>query len=166
MQTNFILFLALLIISFSRPTVADDYSRIWLEDLNGNRQALNQYVGQGKWLVLNIWAPGCLPCRLEMPELQQFHDRHKHRDAVVLGMAVSFPDLGQANADEVRSFIESHNISFPVLLGSGNSLTLPYNSRLAGLPTTILFNPEGDMIAAKLGRVSQKMIEDFIKKAE
>ena len=154
---------ALLVFSFSSISFADDNRDVVLEDLDGQPQALKKYIGKGKWLVLNIWAPQSLPCRKEMPELQKFHDQHKDRDAIVVGMAVSFPDMGRAKTDDVRLFVSQNNIRFPILLGDQNSLSLPYDSRIAGLPTTILFNPEGEMLAAKLGRVSQKMIEAFIE---
>lgn len=154
---------ALLMFSFSSISIADDNRDVVLEDLDGQPQALKKYIGKGKWLVLNIWAPQCLPCRKEMPELQKFHDQHKDRDAIVVGMAVNFPDMGRAKTDDVRLFVSQNNIRFPILLGDQNSLSLPYDSRIAGLPTTILFNPEGEMLAAKLGRVSQKMIEAFIE---
>lgn len=154
---------ALLMFSFSSISVANDNNNLMLEDLDGQQQALKKYIAKGKWLVLNIWAPQCLPCREEMPELQKFHDQHKDRDAIVVGLAVSFPDLGRAKTDDVQLFVTQNNIRFPILLGDQNSLSLPYDSRIVGLPTTILFNPKGEMMAAKLGRVSQKMIEEFIE---
>jgi len=156
------LIIALLVFSFSSTLYANNNRDVLLEDLNGQPQALSQYLATGKWLVLNIWAPQCLPCRKEMPELQQFHEQHKNLDAIVVGMAVNFPDMGRAKASDVQLFVKQNNIHFPILLGDKYSLSLPYDSQIAGLPTTILFNPQGEMLAAKLGRVSKKMIEGFI----
>lgn len=161
-KTAIYMIIVLLVFSFSNALYANNNRDVLLEDLNGQQQPLSQYIGNGKWLVLNIWAPQCLPCRKEMPSLQQFHDQHKNQDAIVVGMAVNFPDMGRAKASDVQLFIKQNNIRFPILLGDKNSLSLPYDSRIAGLPTTILFNPEGEMLAAKLGRVSKKMIEAFI----
>lgn len=162
MQSGLLLSALLLLLGQTNICLGDENKDVLLEDLTGKLQPLSRYKGQGKWLVLNIWAPQCLPCRKEMPALQQFHDQHKNRDAIVVGMAVNFPDLGRAKATDVQLFVKQNNIRFPILPGDKDSLHLPYDSRIAGLPTTLLFNPEGEMLAAKSGRVSQKMIEQFI----
>ncbi|MCW8956551.1 MAG: TlpA family protein disulfide reductase [Gammaproteobacteria bacterium] len=162
MRTGHFLILVIFLCSLSSISSANDNKDVILEDLDGKPQPLSNYMGNNKWLVLNIWAPQCLPCRKEMPMLQQFHEQHKNHDAIVVGMAVNYPDLNRAKTTDVQLFVSQNNIQFPILLGDQNSLKLPYDSRIAGLPTTILFNPQGKMLAAKVGRVTQKMIEEFI----
>ena len=40
---------------------------ITLESIEDSEHKLSQYIGQGKWVVLNIWCTRCPPCREEMP---------------------------------------------------------------------------------------------------
>ena len=49
-----------------------DYS---LPDLKGKMHSLAEY--KGKWVIVNYWATWCPPCQEEIPDLVDFHDRHK-----------------------------------------------------------------------------------------
>jgi len=69
-----------------------------LEGIDNKRHRLDEYIGQGKWVVLNIWGTACPPCREEMPELVRFHDQHHDKDAMVVGIAIA----GAANNLSLR----------------------------------------------------------------
>lgn len=154
---------ALLLISLPLTACSSDNLDLTLQGLDNKQHQLSEYIGRGKWVVFNIWGPRCIPCVQEMPDLQQFHDKHKDNDAIVVGMAVDFPGFGYANISEVRLFVARHNIRFPILLGSKDSIRFPNNGHLSGTPTTILFSPDGEMVAVKVGRVTQTMIENFLR---
>ena len=99
-----------------------------------------------------------------MPELVRFHDEHKNKDAIVLGIAIDFPSYSYAKQDEVTSFAEDYLIDFPILL-SDSSITEKIGlGRLEGLPTTYLFNPDGNVVGMQVGGITGKILEDFIKK--
>ena len=137
---------------------------IALENTDGNAFSIAEYIGTGKWVVLNIWGPRCPPCREEMPELVRFHDEHISKNTMVLAIAIDFPSYGYAKRDEVAQFEEDYLIDFPVLL-SDASITEKMNlGRLKGLPTTFIFNPEGELAGKQVGGITQKILEDFIKK--
>ena len=137
---------------------------ISLKDINDSQHKLSEYIGHGKWVVLNIWGTRCPPCREEIPELVRFHDEHKDKDAIVVGIAIDFPSYGYANKDEVFAFADDYFIDFPLLL-SDSSITEKIGlGRLQGLPTTYLFNPDGKIIGMQVGGITQQILEDFIRK--
>src|SRR3954452_15106201 len=41
---------------------------------------------KGKWLLVNVWASWCDPCRDEAPELEQFYRQHRSQNFEVLGV--------------------------------------------------------------------------------
>ena len=137
---------------------------IALPDLSGALHSLDEYIGQGRWVVLNIWGPGCPPCREEMPELVSFHEDHRDRDAIVLGVAVDFPSLGPAKRDQVAIFVDDHFISFPVLLGEGKIVPAFGGGPLQGVPTSLIFEPGGTLVARQVGTVTQELIESFMRR--
>ena len=131
---------------------------IQFKDLDGNPVALSDF--KGKWVVVNFWATWCPPCREEMPELGFFHQAHKDKDAVVLG--VNYED---APIDKVRAYLKQENIQFPIvrLPEPIDNKTTPFGP-LRGLPTTYMVSPAGKVIAARTGRVDEAMLNQFLEK--
>ena len=124
-----------------------------LPDLTGKKRALSEF--RGKWVVVNYWATWCPPCLSEIPELVEFHDKHKGKDAVVVG--VDFEDI---KVSELKEFTESYFMSYPILRekpAPRSELGL-----ILGLPTSFLVSPAGEVVAKQTGPVTAKMIEDFI----
>jgi len=138
---------------------------VLLKSINDDSQhTISEYIGHGKWVVLNIWGTRCPPCLEEVPELVRFHDEHKDTDAIVLGIAIDFPSFGYANKKEVITFAEDYLIDFPILLSDASITEKTGLGRLEGLPTTYLFNPDGQVVGMQVGGISKKILEDFIEK--
>ncbi len=133
-----------------------------LQSIDDSQHKLSEYIGQGKWLVLNIWGTDCPPCREEMPELVSFHDEHKDNNAIVVGIAIDFPSFGFADKDDVITFAEDYLVDFTILL-SDSSITEKIGlGRLEGLPTTYLFDPAGNVAGVQVGGITKMILEDFI----
>ncbi len=135
-----------------------------LTSIDDSQHKLSEYIGKGKWVVLNIWGTRCPPCREEMPELVRFHDEHKDKDAIVVSIAIDFPSYGYAKKDEVAAFADDYLIDFPILLSDSNITEKIGLGRLEGLPTTYMYNPDGDIVGMQVGGITRKILEDFIKK--
>ena len=133
-----------------------------LKSIDDSEHKLSEYIGKGKWVVLNIWGTRCPPCREEMPELVSFHDEHKDDDAIVIAIAIDFPSYGYANKDEVIAFAEDYLIDFPVLISDSRITEKTGLGRLEGLPTTYLFNPGGDVVGVQVGMITKNILESFI----
>src|SRR5829696_7648170 len=41
---------------------------------------------RGKWVLVNVWASWCDPCREEAPALERFYREHKTEGVTVLGI--------------------------------------------------------------------------------
>ena len=159
---NILTLLLLLLTSMN----ANAYLDISLKSIDDSKHRLSEYIGQGKWVVLNIWGTRCPPCREEMPELVRFHDEHKDTDSIVVGIAIDFPSYGYANKDEVISFADDYFIDFPLLLSDASVTVNAGLGRLEGLPTTYLFDPVGNIAGMQVGGITKKIIEDFINKSK
>lgn len=134
-----------------------------LSDMDGTTRHFSEFIGRGKWTVLVVWGPRCPPCIEEMPDLQKFHDANQGR-AAVLGVAVDFPSFGQARQDEVARFASDYLISFPLLLGNGEVFTRFGGDDLLGVPTTVIYDRKGAIVARHTGSVTRGMLERFIDK--
>jgi thiol-disulfide isomerase/thioredoxin len=135
-----------------------------IESLDGGMHEFDKYISKGKWTVLNIWGTECPPCRDEMPDLVSFHDDHKDRDAIVVGIAIDFPSYGYAKKKEVIQFADDFMIDFPILLSDSSVTEQLGLGVLQGLPTTYMYTPEGELVGVQVGGINRKILEEFIKK--
>jgi len=127
-----------------------DYS---LPDVNGKKHSLADY--KGKWVIVNYWATWCPPCQEEIPDLVEFHDRHKDDDAVVIG--INFEDIGE---EQLTAFVDSFLISYPILRSEPLAET-PLGT-IPGLPTTFIIAPDGSPVARQVGPVTGQQLDDYI----
>ena len=109
--------------------------------LDGASKPWQEY--RGRWVLINYWAEWCQPCRQEMPELNQLHKLYSDR-VVVLGVNYDHPQK-----EELQRQIESMGVEFPVLTRDPAQL-LGYVRPLV-LPTTLVFNPQGELQQTLIG---------------
>ena len=106
--------------------------------------------------MVNYWATWCPPCLDEIPDLVEFHEKHKDRDAVVLG--VNFEDV---ESQYLHQFIEENFISYPVFTADPSANT-PFGP-VYGLPSTFLVSPAGELVASRTGSVTLEDLEGAIR---
>ena len=135
-----------------------------LENLQGGQQSLAQYLGKGKWVLFNIWGPSCPPCLEEVHELVSFHEDHQDKDAVVVSMALDFPSFEYARKDEVAKFVEDYFVNFTVLLGDASLAEQATGEKLLGTPSTYIYDPQGKLVAVRVGTITQEMVESYMTK--
>ena len=120
-----------------------DATPLDIKDENGMPISLAEW--RGRWVLLNLWAPWCLPCRREMPSLMRLSTALDPANAVVLPLA--FERRGPI---WVHKFYREEGITgLPVLLGDGKNVDRVLG--LSNLPTTALINPEGQHVQTVAG---------------
>lgn len=109
--------------------------------LGCEQKAANPVSGPGSWRLVNYWAVWCEPCREEIPV---FNRLDQEPDLAVYG--VNFDRLeGEALAIAMSEL----GITFEVLTADpAPSLGRP---RPQVLPTTLVINPEGVVVATLIG---------------
>ena len=136
---------------------APDFNLI---DLDGNQHNINEYIGNGKWTVVVIWAENCPVCNAEIENYEFFHYEHKDKDARVLGVSID----GRKKIKLSRDFVERHVLSFPNLLVEPDMRAIMKfgGGPFLGTPTIYIYTPAGEIVAAQTGPVPVDVIENFI----
>ena len=125
-----------------------------LTNLDG--ELVNAADYRGKWLVLNYWATWCAPCRDEMPELVKF--QNEHDNVQILGIAYE-----DAEIHKLKSFAADFNVNYPLLtIDVYNPPKFAEEGGL-GLPTTIVYNPEGMRHKKHMGPIDAAGLAEMLE---
>lgn len=131
-------------------------------DFAGQAQSIDAYTGDGKWLVVMIWAHNCHICNQEAAAYAKFHNDHQARDARVLGLSLD----GAEQQAEAEAFIKRHALPFPNLIGEPQKVAMRYvmltGESFRGTPSLLLYGPDGKLRAAQAGAVPITSLEAFI----
>jgi len=150
--------LALLLLGvFTAITAFADPVDFTLNDVDGKPRSLSEF--RGKWVIVNYWATWCPPCLDEIPDLIEFHEKHKDKDAVVLGI-----DFEEADREQLLEFVDQHFMTYPVL--SMDPVPLTPLGPVLGLPTTYIISPQGEPVARQVGPITGAAIEAFLERKQ
>ena len=154
--------------SFSGKKITDQYNKaklfaigktidFTLPDKEGNEFKLSSL--KGKYVLVDIWASWCIPCRAENPFMLKAYNELKDKNFEIVG--VSLDDKRAAWLDAVEqdklpwkqvSDLKGFQTEIAVRLG------------IDLIPQNILIDPDGKIIAKQLrGANVNKMIAGYIK---
>lgn len=139
--------------------VGDQAPDFELTTLSGETVRLSEL--RGKKVFINFWATWCPPCKKEMPEMQEFYE--KHSDEVEI---LAINATGQENSiKSVRKFINDYNYTYPILLDK--KLKVVENYMAYGLPTTYFIGTDGVVQQPrKVGPMTYDFMEEMLKKLQ
>lgn len=104
-------------------------------DADGNIVHLENL--KGKKVFVNLWASWCPPCKREMPSIAKLYksiDTNK-----VTFVMISLDD----KFEKAKAFVRSAKIHLPIFYPAEN---LPSLFNVEGIPSTFIFNENGELI--------------------
>ncbi|MGH6970410.1 MAG: TlpA family protein disulfide reductase, partial [Caulobacteraceae bacterium] len=113
-------------------------------DASGKTHTLAEF--KGKAVVLNLWATWCAPCVAEMPTLAQLARETAGQPLVVVPVSVDRVE-DRANAE---AFIAKRP-PLPFYSDPNYALAFAVKPPVAGLPTTLLIDRAGKVVARVAG---------------
>ncbi len=107
---------------------------------------------RGRWVLVNLWASWCDPCRAEAPVLEEFSSEPP--GTTVLGINV------QDNSDDAIAFVREHRLTYPELRSVGDERTEAFGS--TGVPENFLVDPTGHLALIWRGVVDSTFLDEQV----
>lgn len=83
-----------------------------VRSLKGEELSLDVLLKTHEKVYLQFWATWCIPCHLEIPHLSRTYAKYKDSNVAVIGISLD------GNLNVLVDYVEGHNLTFPVALGS------------------------------------------------
>ncbi len=112
---------------------------------------------RGKYLVVNFWATWCAPCLKEIPAFVEFYYKNSNH-VEILGL-----DYEPVNLPVINEFVERFSINYPIILYTDtNDSEYSKFGEIVGMPTTLIYSPDGELIRTFMGEVTIEDLDKYI----
>ena len=111
-----------------------------LNDSNDSLYVLSNL--KGKVVLINFWATWCGPCRMEIPDFIELHDKYNDKGFEILGISLS------DSKDALKNFGNVYKVNYPLLYGNNkqiNEITNLYGG-IPAVPWSFLVGVNGEII--------------------
>ena len=111
-----------------------------LNDSNDSLYVLSNL--KGKVVLINFWATWCGPCRMEIPDFIELHDKYNDKGFEILGISLS------DSKDALTNFGNVYKVNYPLLYGNNkqiNEITNLYGG-VPAVPWSFLVGVNGEII--------------------
>ncbi|PLR99895.1 TlpA family protein disulfide reductase [Bacillus sp. T33-2] len=133
--------------------LGDKAAAFTLDDIDGKKQSLSDYVGQV--VVLNFFATWCGPCVDEAPELEAFDQAYGDKYKLLI------IDLGETR-DRVKKFAKEHKTNSIYLFDYKMEVKKQFG--VTGQPETFVIDKEGVIREHYKGPLTKDGLFDLVKK--
>lgn len=124
---------------------------------DGKEVKLSDYVGKGKYVLVDFWASWCGPCKREIPTIKEVYNKYKGADFDVLSVAV------WDNPEDTKAAAKALGVNWNQIINAQKEPTELYG--IEGIPHIILFGPDGTILKRDLrGEAIEAEVSKYIKK--
>jgi cytochrome c biogenesis protein CcmG, thiol:disulfide interchange protein DsbE len=101
---------------------------------------------EGHVTLVNIWATWCLPCREEMPSMQELYAEYKDD-----GFRIAAVSIDDGDPAVVNRFVQEYGLTFDILHDRRTAIQQSYQT--TGVPESFLLDREGTIVKRVIGAV-------------
>ncbi|WP_299711613.1 TlpA disulfide reductase family protein [uncultured Tenacibaculum sp.] len=132
-----------------------------LENYNGGKTSLDDLIGKGKYVYIDVWATWCGFCKKEIPLLKRFEQQFHGKNIEFVSLSVDRP----SSKAKWKQTIKDREMSGIQLFAGKTQEELQFTKDylIKGLPRFILIDPDGKIVNANAPRPSrsEELIELF-----
>lgn len=128
-----------------RQMIGKPFTDLEEPDTEGKMHKLSEFVGKGRWVLVDFWASWCGPCRAEMPNVVANYEKYHSKGFDIVGLSFD------QNKEAWLKAIADLNMPWTHLSDLKGWKTIAgsvYNIR--AIPSSILVDPDGKIVAVDL----------------
>ncbi len=129
---------------------------------DGSRHRLSDF--RGAPVYVNFWATWCIPCQVEMPDIQELLDRHEDDLAVIMVNRAEPLDRAENFFNNIEKLNGEPGISFTVD-GMDPDDTLYNEYRGLGMPVSVFIDANGKVVKVFNGLIDLSIMEESLAEA-
>ena len=133
-----------------------------ISSFDGARHRLSDF--RGKPVYINFWATWCLPCQLELPDIQELQRRHGDELVIITVNRRESLDRAERYFSRIPRKDGGTGVSFTVN-GIDPDDTLYREYRALGMPVSVFINPQGVVTRVVNGLIVLDQMEKSIAEA-
>lgn len=97
-----------------------------------------------------------------MPHLQKYYEKYAQKDNVeIVGVNLTYTD---SNVDNVKKFVESYKLKFPILLMEDEGINEIY--QVLTIPSTFMIDSTGRIQKHIVGPLDQDALREHVKELD
>lgn len=125
--------------------VGQRFTDLEMLDTDGNPHKLSEYVGNGHWLFVDMWASWCGPCRAEMPHVVAAYEKYHKKGLEMVSISLDNQKEAWVKAITALNMPWTH---LSDLKGWQSIVCDVY--KVWAIPDNLLINPQGEIVARNL----------------
>jgi len=125
--------------------VGQRFTDLEMLDTDGNSHKLSEYVGNGHWLFVDMWASWCGPCRAEMPHVVAAYEKYHKKGLEMVSISLDNQKENWVKAITALNMPWTH---LSDLKGWQSVVCEVY--KVWAIPDNLLINPQGEIVARNL----------------
>ena len=138
-------------------SVGQPYTDVEGTDASGNSVKLSDYAGKGNYVLVDMWASWCPPCKAEIPNIAEVNNLYKDKGLTVVGIFV------WDDAKNLEPTLKAEGVTWAQIIDKNGNATNAYG--VDGIPEIMLIGPDGTILereGAMRGKNMKKTIEKYL----
>lgn len=130
------------------------------KNYNGGTSSLDDFLGKGKYLYIDVWATWCAVCKKEIPLLKRLEDQYHGQNIEFVSISVDTKDKFNKWKETI---VEREMSGIQLMADKDYSSDFVSAYNISGLPRFIILDPDGKIVSPNAPTPSQgeKLVKLF-----